>query len=177
MIKKLELFIIHGIPGSGKSTLARKICDRRGLTYDRISDNDSFFMKDGIYHFDGTIHYLARKACEAHSAVNLWQYGFSIVANTFCRYHDMENIIEDAAEIGKALDVHPEIIVVEPDGNTPFKDVDFYLKRNVHGVPRQVIEAMMHSWEPNDQRALEEFVIHTVGLDALVKLLTESEVC
>ena len=158
----LTLYIIRSMPGAGKSTLARQICDLNGQPYDRICENDDFFMVNGEYRWNGDIHYLACKWCEGMSAKNLYHHGFSVVPNVFSRYSSFEEYIIDVAEIGKALKIRPDIIVTEPPDNAKM-DEELFFKRNLHKVPREVIRGMMTRWQATDENELEEFVFSLTG--------------
>lgn len=121
----MQLFIIRGLPGSGKSTIAKQL---HGFKH---FEADMFFIKNGIYQYDGSKIKQAHEWCQAKVLGELESGNDVCVSNTFTRKYEMQPYIDMAARFG----ILPNVIIATGS----FK--------NVHGVPFEVVEKMRHRWE------------------------------
>ena len=132
------MYIMRGLPGSGKSTKAEHL-GQGGV----VLASDDFFMVNGEYVWD------ERAISYAHSwnirrAKEAIEKGISpiVIDNTNIKGEYARPYVEMAKEAGY------EIRIAEPD--TPWKfDVDELARRNTHRVPRDKIQKMVDSWEPD----------------------------
>ena len=120
------LTIVRGIPGSGKSTYA---ISKDGYHI----ESDMFFIKDGVYSFDGQKIAQAHQWCREKTCQLLDEGQDVIVSNTFTQIWEMKPYLDMASE-----DVSVKVVKVV--GN--FK--------NVHGVPDSVLDRMKARWEDFD---------------------------
>jgi predicted kinase len=119
--------IYSGIPGSGKSTIAARR-HPNGV----FCSADDYFIKDGVYRFD------ADKIGDAHSwclrqfldALD-YEKPDIVVDNT----NTTPVEIAPYAALGIAFGYDVEVVTVTCDPHVA-------AMRNVHGVPRHVVEAM-----------------------------------
>jgi len=144
------MYVMRGLPGSGKSTRARELGEG-GV----ILSTDDFFVHDG----NGKYEFDPARILEAHQwnqerALDAVKRGVSpvVIDNTNVKAEFARPYAEMAAANGY------EIKVVEPDSpwwtlkpdmtpETREELVSELLKRNTHGVPREVIEKMLSQWE------------------------------
>ncbi len=139
-MNKKQLIIIRGLPGSGKSTLAKKLAGEKGI----IHSTDDKFIKNGIYEFD--IEKLSQNHFENFmDAVKSMQKGTTIIVidNTNIIAKHCRNYVDAAKTYGYK-------VVVE-ETQTPWRfDIEELLKRNIHNVPKESVEAMIINYEPLD---------------------------
>ena len=146
----LNVLLIRGLPGSGKSWLAS--CISMGKVQTTCLEADNYFYDESLgYQFDPA------KLTEAH----LWCFqrflrfltllsnplrvgekfdnDMIIVSNTFsCRW-EMEKYLEAA----KKRDIQVKVIDLFDNGMTD----EELVKRNIHDVPIETIQAMRSRWE------------------------------
>ena len=134
-----ELIILRGLPGSGKTTVAKQIVD--GARDAIICSADSYFMEDGKYVFRQEELKQAHNACQM-SVMRAMANGIAVVVvdNTNIKRDDMRPYVEMALNHGY------EVSIRTIGGMTP-KDIETYLKRQVHGVPQEKVEKMAHEYE------------------------------
>jgi predicted kinase len=141
-----QVIILRGISGSGKSTFIENFFP--GAV---ICSADHFFLDNqGNYNFDHT------KLGQAHSQC---QYKFSraldegvsqvVVDNTNTKTSEMRPYINMANE-HDGYDILIIRLDVEPD---------VAIKRNVHGVPAEVIQNMYDRMQPLPSHWVQETVI------------------
>ncbi|MEM9646799.1 MAG: AAA family ATPase, partial [Planctomycetota bacterium] len=149
---KSTVHILSGIPGCGKSTWAQR---QDGAV---ICSADSFFVaRDTIdYDFDPT------KIGEAH-------------AECFGKFLDalnnrMPTIIVDNTNIHPWEQMNYEAVARHGGGNIvrhrwiveTFADVDMCLRRQIHGVPREIVLRMAHDLS---QRVMERSTVeHSISV-------------
>lgn len=134
------LILIRGLPGSGKSTLAKKFAGEKGV----IHSADDKFIKNGVYEFN--IEKLSQNHFENFmDAVKSMKEGIAtiVIDNTNIISAHCRNYVDAAKTYGY------KIIVEETQ--TPWRfDIEELLKRNIHNVSRESIEAMITNYEPLD---------------------------
>lgn len=146
--------IIRGIPGCGKSTYVKMLLDRYEVSPDDtvVCSADNFFMVPSStvvnltptyeYRFDPTKLAQAHTYCMStfldavHSGVQL-----VIVDNTFVHHWELKNYLKVANYLEYETLVH-EIRVQTLD------QLKICIKKNVHGVPADVISRMALEFEP-----------------------------
>ena len=123
------LYIVRGIPGSGKSTFAESL----GCPY---FEADMFFMKDGVYTFEGSkikdAHAWCQNQVEEAMKFNEETHGLDnseiAVSNTFTQEWEMEPYYELAKKYGYTV----FSLIVE----------NRHRGVNDHGVPEEKLEIM-----------------------------------
>jgi predicted kinase len=138
-----RVVIMRGLPGSGKSTRAVAIAAAASGTVVCYSTDDYWHRPDGAYDFN------AKRLNDAH-AWNLWRFrkaclrgaSLVIVDNTNIRRKDFEPYVTYARACGYEVVESPP-----PPGDLEAWDVDLCAERNLHGVPKSVIQAMAEKWE------------------------------
>jgi len=128
------LYIVRGIPGSGKSTFAESL----GCPY---FEADMFFMKDGVYTFEGSkikdAHAWCQNQVEEAMKFNEETHGLDnseiAVSNTFTQEWEMEPYFKLAEKYGYNVF---SLIVENRHGG-----------ENTHGVPSDRIEIMKNRFE------------------------------
>ncbi|XP_025834921.1 NEDD4-binding protein 2 isoform X2 [Agrilus planipennis] len=143
------LVLMRGLPGSGKSTLARYIVERSVnppyfQNYEQfIKSTDDYFTKNGIYNHNPS------QLPEAHSWNQNRTYqamisGISpiIIDNTNVQMWEMKSYAIMAVQNGYYIEI------VEPKTQWAFNEKEL-LRRNLHGVPRKVINDMLTRYEKN----------------------------
>lgn len=135
-----ELIILRGLPGSGKTTIANQIAN--GLRDAIICSADSYFMEDGKYVFRPEELKHAHNACQM-SAERAMANGIPVVVidNTNIRRDDMRPYVEMALHHGYEVSIRT-IGSMEP------KDIEKYLKRQIHAVPQEKVKEMAQKFEP-----------------------------
>uniref|UniRef100_A0A6V7L1S7 Smr domain-containing protein n=1 Tax=Bracon brevicornis TaxID=1563983 RepID=A0A6V7L1S7_9HYME len=140
------LILLRGLPGSGKSHLSRQLIANN--VSDPCPDNftfstDDYFIKlgRGVYQFD------ARKLEEAHvfnqtRVFTAMRKGLTpiIIDNTNTQAWEMRPYAAKAVEYGYIVET------LEPNTPWAFNPKEL-AKKNVHGVPRNKIEAMLDRFE------------------------------
>jgi len=148
------LIIMRGIPGSGKSTKARELATNGG----KVLSTDDY---PGLYsHTDsGEMSFHGMELGEGGlpmiAKAHMWNQdradkamasGISpvIIDNTNVKMFEAKPYYLMAQKHGYA------VAVEQPD--TPWKfDVKELHQKNKHGVPYEVIQRMVDSWDPDDQ--------------------------
>jgi predicted kinase len=126
MEKSISLVIIRGCSGSGKSTLAKLL----GSNFKHF-EADMYFMKNGVYQFDGTKLGAAHGWCQSSVQKELSSGGKVVVSNTFTTHREIKPYVD----ICKSLKVNFMII----------KCIGRY--QNVHNVPNEVLDKMRDRWQ------------------------------
>lgn len=121
-----KLIIVRGLPGSGKSTLAKLLLDSG--TVDHLFETDQFFIKDGVYNFDGNKIVEAHEWCLEKTKKALMMEDAVVVCNTFTREKELRPYI-DFCKSHKIP--YASIIVENRHGN-----------KSIHGVPEHTMQAM-----------------------------------
>ena len=136
MNERKILYVMRGLPGSGKTKRAKELVGD-GI----IHSVDDYHIKDGKYEFDidnlRKYHYLNFMA-----SVESMKKGITpiVIDNTNITASNCRNYVDAGRTYGY------EIQVVEP--NTPWAfNLEELVKRNTHEAPREVIEAMLFSYE------------------------------
>lgn len=125
-----KLYIIRGIPGSGKSTIAKKLLEEGKV--DTHWETDMFFTtKDGVYMFNRDQVSDAHRKCQEKVCQDLTSGKNVAVSNTFVKNWEMMYYFD----LAKALNAEVEVIRATGCYN------------NVHGVPFEVVERMVQTWE------------------------------
>lgn len=121
-----NLILVRGLPGSGKSTFAHLISDT-------VFEADMFFINVfGEYCFDKDLLSKAHQWCQAQVMdAMIEQKPLIVVSNTFCRKWEMLVYVKLAEIYGYQV---TEVTMTQP------------VRRNVHGVPEEVIERMKATW-------------------------------
>lgn len=133
------LLMLRGLPGSGKSTLAEKLAaENYGAV---VSADDYFVGEDGVYRHDRSQIRQAHDDARRRIADAADSWPCIVVDNTHITRRDMEEYFRLAARLGST------VILIEP--TTPWAwDADQCTKRNVHGVPRDVVHGMLNRYQP-----------------------------
>ena len=127
------LYLIRGLPGAGKTTFANSLVDSF------VIEADMYFTVNGIYKHDKEMLPLAHAWCQAKVRDAMEDNFESIaVSNTFSQRWEMERYYELAKIFNYAL--------IELTINTRLT-VDELVARNVHQVPKEVIQKMKDRWE------------------------------
>jgi predicted kinase len=127
------LYLIRGLPGVGKSTLAKKLSLPSGIV-----EADQWFMKDGVYQFDGSQAFLAHAWCQETTRQRLAKDLDTVVCNTFVTHAYLQPYLDMA----RMLDAY--VVVVTVDNRWTDEEL---AARSVHDVPIGTIQAMRESWE------------------------------
>lgn len=122
---------MRGLPGSGKSTIVRSITS----TYPGcvVCSADDYFMKDGVYKFDGTQLSYAHSACQEKAKTACCD-GVAVVVidNTNIRRWEMNFYLELAR--------HNDYVVVPVQPKTAWRLNPVELaKRNKHGLTEDIL--------------------------------------
>lgn len=129
-----QVIILSGVSGSGKSTYAKKFAQKETFVHYQytIVSADNYFMKDGVYNFDGS------KLGEAHGQCFNKYIGaiqhpdcfeLVIVDNTNLTSEEIAPYVLGAQAYGWDC----KIVTIELDPNFP--ELMECVDRNVHGVP------------------------------------------
>jgi predicted kinase len=128
-----QLIILRGASGSGKSTLARSMHHTFELSV--ICSTDDYFMKDGEYVFNPKLLTEAHRANQDKvESCMLRSVPMIIVDNTNIQKWTYQAYIKLAETYGY------EVKFVVCDGEY----------ENRHGVPKDKVEKMRASFEPDD---------------------------
>lgn len=129
-----NVIFIRGISGSGKSTLAYTLKEELMEEYvsSIVLEADDYFMKDGVYTFDGELIGKAHEDCVKRMVDNFKKFDVVIVANTFTRAWELENY---TLELKKLTDKEPLILRCTGEFE------------NTHGVPKEVVKGMKERFE------------------------------
>lgn len=129
------LYLIRGLPGAGKDTLGRQL--------GKVISADQFFTKtvDGasVYEFDASKIHEAHNYCKGEVKDHMEKgYGPLAVCNTFTRLWEL------AFYIGLARGFSYNLVVLTVESGLTDQEL---AKRNLHGVPADVIALMRKRWE------------------------------
>jgi predicted kinase len=124
------LYIIRGLPGSGKSTLAQK------LVGENYREADMFFIRNGVYCFDGAKLKDAHAWCMSEILLLMAKKQDCAVSNTFTKRWEYDSYLDMAKAAGFSVQV------IELHGATAWK--------NCHGVPEAKLQEMRARWEPHN---------------------------
>jgi len=119
----MKLYLVRGVPGSGKTTYARSL----GLP--NHFEADMWFESNGGY--DHSKIKIAHEWCKAQTLAALKAEQDVVVSNTFIKLWEMDFYQEAANK------VDAEVIITKMTGSWP----------NVHGIPQNVVDAMMLRFE------------------------------
>jgi predicted kinase len=124
------LVIIRGLPGSGKSTMARGLKDEAGFPYYHV-EADMYFIKDGVYHFNGINIADAHTWCHKQVAKALENGLNVVVSNTFTQMWEIMPYIDMCAKLKIPYKI------VEAKGNYG----------SIHNIPEAAMNHMRNRWE------------------------------
>ncbi len=136
------VILMRGLSGSGKSTQARKLAaDKKGQV---ISADDYFTTNEGAYLYD------RRKIRDAHHDAQMridaaLSEGakYIVVDNTHITHRDMDEYLKIAA--------HHDALVELVVPKTPWAwNPNECARRNVHGVPVEVVRSMRERYQHMD---------------------------
>ena len=134
-----KLIILRGLPGSGKSTKAKEILPKGPLKV--ICSADTFMINaQGEYIFDSKKLERCHTACKIEARLSMYnRIPVIVIDNTNIQKWEYQYYLDKA----KQCNYEVEIQIV---GN--LTDTEMYWKRNIHNVPREVIERMAQRFEP-----------------------------
>ncbi len=136
-VKKTKvMFVMRGLQGSGKSTIADLLTE----TYPGavVCSADHYFMRSGVYNFDGSLLSEAHKQSQA-TATDACKSGRGtvIIDNTNVEHWEMKPYLDLASFHGYL------VVIVTP--KTPWRlDPDELARRSPHRVPLHVIRRKLH---------------------------------
>merc|ERR1712012_321589 len=136
------MIILRGLPGSGKSTLARKVKDV--LPQAEICSAYLFFTdhQSGEYRFDRSQLSEAHSSCKdaAESLCQTWS-PLIVIDNTNVQKFEIFPYIQLANRYRYS------VLVLET--STPWaKNAEELVRRNTHGVTKEVIAKRLRQWQP-----------------------------
>lgn len=141
-----QLVIMRGVPGSGKSTYAKK----EYFSYEILSTDD-YFIKDGVYQFNkddiGKAHQWNKDRCAAAMGLDC----HIVIDNTNTRFWEFQWYID----MGIYNDYDINIVSFIPS----IDNLDLYSSRNIHKVPKDIIEIMINRFQRIDK---------LMGVDSIV---------
>lgn len=142
-LKMRKVVLVRGVPGSGKSTLISKIVEgllkAGGCSY-IVCSSDHFFMVGGEYRFEASKLSQAHSTCFSRFQNALGNKDVIFVDNTFTKLWEFENYILAAKQAGYAADIYQ----IEVETIAQLRQC---ARRNVHGVPPDVIGRMAIDFE------------------------------
>lgn len=120
------LYIVRGLPGSGKSTFCRNILNVEPF------EADSYFIKDGVYHFVPTELFNAHNHCfNAVEKAMIEKKCRIAVANTFVKKQEYAKYLI----LAKMYGYNVQIFIC----NNEYK--------SIHNVPEHTIMRMKENFE------------------------------
>lgn len=137
-----KVIIMRGLPGSGKSHRVKQLLEKYPGAV--VCSADHFFeTDDGGYNFQPARLGEAHAAC-LHAFIRAVTGGADVVIvdNTNMQLWEIDNYTLLARLHGYDIDyihMHGGVITRE--------EIEQSIKRNVHGVPAHVIEAMAARWQ------------------------------
>lgn len=123
-----NLILVRGLPGSGKSTVALEFVK---LGYKHF-EADHYFIKDGVYKFDGSKIGDAHRWCQAQVKNSLEDGHNVVVSNTFTLKWEMQPYLDFQK------DIFFNLYIMKATSN--YKDT--------HGCPEEMKLKMKTRWEP-----------------------------
>ncbi len=131
-----KCYIMRGPSGCGKSSMAKSINPMAV-----ICSNDDARMKNGVYVFNQQTA-AQDEACCLRKFMELVYLGWPILVVDNCNV-----TARHFKDYARAAFLNGyEVIIVEPSTTWAF-DVDELVKRNTHGTPRYIIEAMVRNYQ------------------------------
>lgn len=134
IMKDIKLLIVRGVSGSGKSTFSRNFKDFKHF------EADMYFMKNGVYQFDGTKLGAAHGWCQSSVQKALESGDKVIVSNTFTTHREIKPYVDMAKSLGVVF------MVVKCIGKW----------RNEHNVPDEVLQKMRDRWQNYEEEVTYE---------------------
>ena len=132
MSEKQIVIVLSGISGCGKSTLAKQLAALEPAT--AIVSADDFFMEEGFYRFNPKKLGDAHAQCLRDFTEYLLQGGMHLIVVDNTNIMNWERAPYMA--LGSAHGFDTWLVLVEEDADTAYA-------RNVHAVPRAVVEGML----------------------------------
>lgn len=137
-----KLVILRGPSGSGKSTIARHLLNcHEYLIHEDWHEADHFF-NDSVtrkYAFNYSKLDVAHRWCQANVERSLYfQRPLVVVSNTSMAHKDVMTYLEIADKYKYEWEV------IRSPG--PW-DIDLLFQRNVHGVPRDILERQIRRYQ------------------------------
>lgn len=141
--------IIRGAPGSGKSYLANRLFEETVGEIKNINRDNHIFNNDKYLYLNGSYKWDLSRLLEARE-LNLNAFreavrkGVSpvIVDNPNTKYSEFKPYVAEAFNNGYYVKL------ISP--NTPWaRNVTQLFKRNIHNVPKPIIEEFLHNLEEN----------------------------
>jgi predicted kinase len=121
----IKMVLVRGVSGSGKSTFSKQLSDFKHF------EADMFFMKNGVYQFDGARLGAAHGWCQNSVLESLKGGDKVIVSNTFTTHREIKPYVDMAKLLGVSF------MVVKCVGKW----------QNEHNVPEEVLEKMRGRWQ------------------------------
>lgn len=155
----IETVIMRGPPGCGKSTRVQEILDNNfgnGIETHVLSADHFFMTDEGVYEFDSS------KLAEAHQ----WCYGRflrRLAIGSGVLVIDNTNIHRwECKNYELATHVMGGKVTIEQFVPKYIGDIKLCCKRNVHGVPDDIIRKMCVEFEPSHEDSTVQVIEHEI---------------
>ncbi len=155
------LRILRGLPGSGKSYLAKKMSEEEGAI---VLNNDDLLVTDGAYKWDEELvliahHYNQKRATNAMRE----NVPLIVLDNTnLLPYHSSPYV-----RLANFYGYEHQVIPI----NTPWAfDLDELTKRNIHNVPKSILECMKKILDELPLEALKVILNYEMEMDPEIVL-------